>query len=114
MPPRPLPLVAVPPSSRPKEVDPLLWAFPQRLADAANQRGIGQQALAKSAGIAQSTISRWLHYQVEGLRVCDLLAVERALSLPSGWLIQPAAVPAPIRRHTPAPESTVVSSRRQG
>jgi transcriptional regulator with XRE-family HTH domain len=132
MPPRPLPLVPVQAAKKPKDVDPGIWALPQRLADAANQRGIGQQDLAKLSGVSQATISRWLHYAVAGIKVRDVMALEKVLGLPHGWLTAPTSVPATIRsirspnptsiaqcvgdtqeycEPTPIPPSSVVPSR---
>ena len=112
MPAKPMPLVAVPPGPRPRNMDPRLWAFPQRLADAANNRGIGQQELAKAAEVAQSSVSRWLHYQINGLTARHVIALEKALGLPFGWLLEPPSVPVAemIRSPTPVPKSSVRSN----
>lgn len=63
MPARPLPLKAKEPK-RPPGIPDGLWYFPRNLADHANARGLSQKQIAKMAGVKQSTISRWLAYEI--------------------------------------------------
>lgn len=91
MPARPQPLVAHEPKKRPPGIPDGLWYFPRNLADHGNARDLGQQALAKMAGVQQSTISRWLRYEIESLQIRYVMALEEGMGLEHGELTRPPA-----------------------
>jgi transcriptional regulator with XRE-family HTH domain len=91
VPAKPLPLRPIEPAKRPTDIPDGLWSFPRNLADEANARGWSQADVAKHAGVTQPTISRWMRYEIEGLKVADVLRIERAMGLPHGELTIAAA-----------------------
>lgn len=91
MPAKPQPLRPIEPK-RPPEIPEGLWSFPRNLADEANARGWSQEQLAEKIGVAQSTVSRWMHYDIDGLKVRDVLRIERAMELGHGELTLPTTV----------------------
>jgi transcriptional regulator with XRE-family HTH domain len=90
MPARPQPLVAHEPKKR-LPVPDGLWYFPRNLADYGNAKGLSQEELAAMVGVAQSTISRWLHYGIESLQVRHVMMLEDGMGLEHGTLTKPPA-----------------------
>lgn len=88
MPARPLPLKAKEPK-RPPGIPDGLWFFPRNLADHANARGLSQKEIAAMAGVRQSSVSRWLAYEVANLPVRYTMALEDAMGLAHGVLTSP-------------------------
>ncbi len=99
MPAHPLPLRPKEPSKRPPGIPDGLWNFPRNLAAFANSRKLSQADVAKMAGVSTSSISRWLSYDIEGLPVWSVLALENGMGLEHGSLtLPPEAFAEAIRR----------------
>jgi transcriptional regulator with XRE-family HTH domain len=86
VPARPKPLTPVEPRKRAPGVPDGLWSFPRNLADEANARDLTQKDLAELAGVSQSMISRWMHYEVENLKALTVLKLEGGMQLAHGEL----------------------------
>lgn len=89
MPAKPQPLRTTEPVKRPPGIPDGLWSFPRNLAEEANARGWSQKFVAEQAGVTQPTVSRWLRYEIDGLKVGDVLKLEHALGLAHGTLTLP-------------------------
>jgi transcriptional regulator with XRE-family HTH domain len=89
VPARPKPLTPVEPRKRAPGVPDGLWSFPRNLADEANARDLTQKDLAELAGVSQSMISRWMHYEVENLKTWTVLKLEGGMRLAHGELTLP-------------------------
>ena len=89
MPARPLPLRPKEPAKRPPGIPDELWNFPRNLAAFANARKLSPAEVAEMAGVSPSTISRWLSYDIEGLPVWGVIALEKGMGLPHGTLTLP-------------------------
>ena len=99
MPAHPLPLRPKEPAKRPKGIPDGLWNFPRNLAAFANSKKLSQADVAKIAGVSPSSISRWLSYDIEGLPVWSVMALEDGMGLPHGTLtLPPEAFAEAIRR----------------
>ena len=90
MPARPLPLRAKEPK-RPPGIPDGLWYFPRNLADHANARGLSQKQIAAMAGVKQSSVSRWLAYEIASLPIRYVMALEEGMGLEHGVLTRPPA-----------------------
>lgn len=98
------------PPEKPPGVPDSIWLFPDRLAELGNQRGVGRVALAKMAGVHQSTVTRWLQGQgLKGVAAKHLAALEAGLNVPSGTLAARNGGAA-----APATAATTEAARRLG
>jgi hypothetical protein len=91
MPAHPQPLIAHEPKKRTADIPDGLWYFPRNLADYGNAKQLSQEQLAAMAGVGQSTISRWLHYNIDALQVRHVMALEHGMGLEHGTLTKPPA-----------------------
>lgn len=92
MPAHALPLRPREPAKRSPGIPDGLWYFPRNMADHANARGLSQKQIAAMAGVKQSSISRWLSYEIDSLQVRHVMALEEGMGLEHGTLTKPPVV----------------------